>query len=95
MNEQRRIASDSDKVTISKSFVRCVTGSRCVTEAGTTAGHMIQGMLLLLLLLLLIDALLVLAGVVMIMMRLVSLVIILRIGAATQTGGIIFTLATT
>lgn len=92
MNEQRRITSDSDKVTISESFVRCVTGSRCVTEAGTTAGHMIQGMLLLLLL---IDALLVLTGVVMIMMWLVSLVIILRIGTATQTGGIIFTLAAT
>lgn len=92
MNEQRRITSDSDKVTISKSFVRCVTGSRCVTEAGTTAGHMIQGMLLLLLL---IDALLVLTGVVMIMVRLVSLMIILRIGAATQTRGIIFTLAAT
>lgn len=92
MNEQRRITSDSDKVTISKSFVRCVTGSRCVTEARTTAGHMIQGMLLLLLL---IDALLVLTGVVMIMVRLVSLMIILRIGAATQTRGIIFTLAAT
>lgn len=92
MNEQRRITSDSDKVTISKSFVRCVTGSRCVTEAGTTAGHMIQGMLLLLLL---IDALLVLTGVVMIMMWLVSLVIILRIGTATQARGIIFTLAAT
>lgn len=93
MNEQRRITSDSDKVTISKSFVRCVTGSRCVTEAGTTAGHMIQGMLLLLLLL--IDALLVLTGIVMIMMWLISLMIILRIGTATQTGGIIFTLAAT
>lgn len=93
MDEQRRIASNSDKVTISESLVRCVTRSRCVAKAGTTAGHMIQGMLLLLLLLL-IGALLVLTCIVMIMVGLASL-IILRIGATTQTGGIILTLAAT
>jgi len=90
MDEQRRLTSKSDKVTISESFVRCVTGSRCVAETGTTAGHMIQGMLLLLL----IRTLLVLTCVVMIMVRLVDL-IILWIGATTQTGGIILTLAAT
>jgi len=78
MDEQRRIASNSDKVTISESFVRCVTGSRCVTETGTTAGHMIQRMLLLLL----ICTLFVLIRVVMIMMGLVGL-IILWIGSTT------------
>jgi len=89
MDEQRRLTSKSDKVTISESFVRCVTGSRCVAETGTTAGHMIQGMLLLLL----IRTLLVLTCVV-IMVRLVDL-IILWIGTTTQTGGIILTLAAT
>lgn len=93
MDEQRRITSNSDKVTISESFVRCVTGSRCIAEAGTTAGHMIQGMLLLLLLL--IGTLLVLTCIIMIMLGLVGLMIILRIGATTQTGGIILTLAAT
>lgn len=92
MDEQRRITSNSDKVTISESFVRCVTGSRCVTETGTTARHMIQGMLLLLLLL--IDTLFVLTCVIMIMVGLVGL-IILRIGATAQTWGIILTLAAT
>lgn len=94
MDEQRRITSNSDKVTISESFVRCVTGSRCVAEAGTTARHMIQGMLLLLLLLL-IGTLFVLTCVIMIMVGLVGLMIILRIGATAQTGGIILTLAAT
>lgn len=92
MHEQRRITSNSDKVAISESFVRCVTGSRGVTKAGTTAGHMIQGMLLLLLL---IGTLLVLTCVVMIMVGLVGLMIILWIGATTQAGGIILTLAAT
>lgn len=92
MDEQRRITSNSDKVTISESFVRCVTGSWCVAET-STAGHMIQGMLLLLLLL--IGTLLMLTCVVMIMMGLVGLMIILRIGATTQTRGIILTLAAT
>lgn len=91
MDEQRGITSNSDKITISESFVRCVTGSWCIAEAGTTAGHMIQGMLLLLL----IGTLLVLTCIVMIMVRLVGLMIILRIGATTQTGGIILTLAAT
>jgi len=93
MDEQRRIAGNGDKVTVGESFVGCVTGSRCVTEAGTAAGHVIQGMLLLLLL---IGALLMLTGVVMIVMRLVGLMIILRISATTQTrGGVILTLAAT
>lgn len=89
MDEQRRITCNGDKVTISESFVRCVTGSWCIAEAGTTAGHMIQGMLLLL-----IDTLLVLTCIIMIM-GLAGLMIILRIGATTQTGGIILTLAAT
>lgn len=91
MNEKRRIASDSDKITIGESFVRRVTGSRCITQASTTAGHMIQRMLLLLL----VGTLLVLTGVVLIVMRLTGLMIILRIGATAQTRGIILTLAAT
>jgi len=91
MDEQRRIAGNGDKVTVGESFVGCVTGSRCVTEAGTAAGHVIQGMLLLL-----IGALLRLTGVVMIVMRLVGLMVILRISATTQTRrGVILTLAAT
>lgn len=91
MDEERRIASDSDKITIGESFVGRVTGSRCITQAGATAGHMIQGMLLLLL----VGTLLVLTGAVLIVMRLAGLVIILRIGATAQARGIILTLAAT
>lgn len=62
MNEQSRVAGNSDQITIGEGFVGRVTGSRCVAKSSAGAGHMIQGMLLLLL----IGTLFMLAGVVVI-----------------------------
>lgn len=91
MDEQRGVTSNSDEVAVGEGFVGCVSRGRRVAQTGTTAGHMIQGMLLLLLLL--VDTLLMLTGVVVIVMRLVGLMIILRVGATAQTRGVILTLA--
>lgn len=62
MNEKGGVTGDGDEVAIGEGFVGRVTGSRCVAKSGTSAGHMVQGMLLLLL----IGTLFMLAGVVVI-----------------------------
>lgn len=62
MNEQSRVTGNSDQVTVGEGFVGRVTGSWCVAKSSTSAGHMIQGMLLLLL----IGTLFMLTGVVVI-----------------------------
>lgn len=62
MNEQSRVAGNSDEITVGEGFVGRVTGGRCVAKSSASAGHMIQRMLLLLL----IGTLFMLAGVVVI-----------------------------
>ena len=59
MNEQSRVAGNSDEITVGEGFVGRVTGGRCVAKSSASAGHMIQGMLL-------IGTLFMLAGVVVI-----------------------------